>query len=235
VPAGGDAHDVELSGAQVAELEAADVVLHVGGGLQPATDDALEIAPPGLLVDAAEVVELQAGDGAVDPHFWLDPRLLAEVAAAAAAAFAEADPDGAAGYRDRAAGLDDRLLALDDEITATLDGCDGALLVTSHEAFGYLTRRHGLEQVGLTGLDPQVPPSPARVRRVVDLLQDREVSTIFFERAAGPRLTRALAQDLDLRTAVLDPVERTPAAGEDYLSVMDDNREALAAGLVCGG
>jgi zinc transport system substrate-binding protein len=105
--------------------------------------------------------------------------------------------------------------------------------VTSHEAFGYLAQRYGLVQIGIAGLDPAVEPSPARMRDVVDVIEGRDVRTLFFEVSTGPALARALADDLGVRTGVLDPVERPPGPGEDYLSTMRANLRALQQGLDC--
>ncbi|WP_380167713.1 metal ABC transporter substrate-binding protein [Jannaschia sp. R86511] len=236
-PPGADGHDVELTPSQVARLGEVDLVVHLSGGLQPATDDALEVVPPAALVDAADVVDLaptRGSDGAADPHFWLDPLLLADLGDRVAATLGQVDPDRTRDWDWRAADLRARLETLDVELTEALAPCDGAALVVSHEAFGYLADRHGIEQVGLTGIDPEVPPTPARLRRAVEVVEGRDVGTVFFERSAGPRVTEALADDLGLATGVLDPLEQHPGAGEDYESVMRANLVALTDGLSCG-
>lgn len=149
-----------------------------------------------------------------------------------AATLADVDPDRAEDWARRGGDLRARLESLDADLTAGLAPCDGAALVVSHEAFGYLADRHGIDQVGLTGLDPEVPPTPARLRRAVEAVEGRDVDTVFFERSAGPRVTEALAQDLDLATGVLDPLEQQPVEG-DYESVMRANLAELQAGLNC--
>jgi len=72
-----------------------------------------------------------------------------------------------------------------------------------------LAERYGLVQVGIAGLDPAVEPSPARLRDVVEVVEGRDVRTVFFEVSTGPGLTRALADDLGLRTGVLDDNDRS--------------------------
>jgi zinc transport system substrate-binding protein len=58
---------------------------------------------------------------------------------------------------------------------------------------------------------------------------------VFSERLAGPELTGALARDLGLRTAVLDPVEGLTSddSGDDYLSLMRANLSALEEANGC--
>ena len=54
-------------------------------------------------------------EGGGDPHVWLDPTLVASLSDRLAAAFAEADPAGAAGFTDRAEALRIELESLDRE------------------------------------------------------------------------------------------------------------------------
>jgi zinc transport system substrate-binding protein len=53
----------------------------------------------------------------------------------------------------------------------------------------------------------------------------------------SPKVTETLADDLGVRTAVLDPLEglseEATAAGDDYVSVMRANLAELEEGLVC--
>ncbi|WP_432534253.1 metal ABC transporter substrate-binding protein [Kineococcus arenarius] len=228
VPPGGDSHDVELTAAQVGALGEADLLVHQSG-LQPSTDDALEVSAPGRVVDTAGLADLDA-----DPHFWLDPLRLAEAGELVADALAELDPAAAADYAAGAEALAEQAGALDAEYAQALAPCRGATLVTSHEAFGYLAERYGLRQVGIAGIDPHVEPSPARVRRVVDVVRDAGVRTVFFESSTSPGVTETLARELGVGTGVLNPVERAEE-GEDYPAVMRRNLEALTSGLVCDG
>lgn len=223
---GADSHDAEISTRQLADVVAADVVVHLSG-LQPAVDAALESRPPEHLVDAVAYA-----DDEDDPHFWLDPTRLAALGHDVAAELSEVDPGGAADYEAGARALDAELGRLDADYTAALAGCRDAALVTSHEAFGYLADRYGLRQIGIAGIDPTVEPSPARIRDVLEVARDNGVRTIFFEATANPAVAEKLASELGVTTAVLHPVERVDA-GDDYLGLMRENLAALQAGLTC--
>ncbi|ACZ31186.1 periplasmic solute binding protein [Xylanimonas cellulosilytica DSM 15894] len=173
--------------------------------------------------------------GGLDPHFWLDPTRLAQLAQPVADALSAADPDNAATFAANAAALVERLDDLDQELAAGLAPFAGATLITSHTAFGYLADRYGLAQVGVTGLDHDIEPSPARMREIGDLARRYGVTTLFSETLVSPRVIATLASDLGLRTAVLDTVEGLGQddadAGEDYVSIMQRNLTALTEGL----
>ncbi|GEA87101.1 metal ABC transporter substrate-binding protein [Cellulomonas cellasea] len=240
VPPGGEPHDLEISPHKVRELRDADLVVYLSG-LQPAADEAVATRDQEHVVDAAVGAGVGPGgdgSGARDPHFWLDPTLLAAVGSHVADALAGADPEHADDYAAAADRLAGELATLDTELADGLAACAGATLVTSHEAFGYLADRYGLVQVGISGLDPEVEPSPARLRDVGEVVATSGVRTLFFERSAGPGLAAALAEELGVGTAVLDPLETQPPgesdAEPDYPAVMRSNLAALRSGLACG-
>jgi zinc transport system substrate-binding protein len=225
--AGADSHGTEISTRQVVELTEADVVVHLSG-LQPAVDDALTTRPPEHLVDAVTYA-----DDENDPHFWLDPSRMAALGQDVAAELTAVDPDGADAYAAGATSFAAEMDQLDADYATALQGCQDAALVTSHEAFGYLADRYGLRQIGIAGIDPEVEPSPARIRDVMEVARENAVTTIFFEGTANPAVSEKLAADLGVRTAVLHPVEQVDE-GTDYLSLMRENLEALRTGLNCG-
>lgn len=247
-PPGGESHDLELSPSAVAGLGDADLVVYLSG-FQAATDAAVASTAPAHAVDAAQAAALEVapdgvapgtsgtfGTSSLDPHFWLDPTRLADVGHQVADALAEVDPEHAAEFAGAADDLAADLDALDGELAAGLAACRGATLVASHEAFGYLAQRYGLHQVGLSGIDPEVEPSPARLRDVAATVRAEGVRTLYFEVLTSPKVTQTLAEDLGVGTAVLDPLEgRTEGDDRDYLDIMRDNLDALASGLVCAG
>ena len=234
VPPGGSSHGLELSAAQVGAVGEADLLVHQSH-LQPAADEAIEQQASGVVVDAARTAEDAGVGDAADPHVWLDPVVMTAVAEQVGAAMAEVDPDGAAAYEQATDALVADLAGLDADYSAGLAGCQGATVVTSHEAFGHLAARYGLEQTGITGVDPEVEPSPARLRDVAEVVQAEGVRTVFFESSSSPEVAATMAEDLGVTMAVLDPLERHVDGAPDYLATMRANLVALQDGLVCAG
>ncbi|MDR0593451.1 MAG: metal ABC transporter substrate-binding protein [Bifidobacteriaceae bacterium] len=224
-PKGAEPHDSELELSQVSALGQADLLVTLGG-FQAAVDDAVRSNPPREVLDAAPLVQLEDGD----PHFWLDPTRLAELAAPIAEALGRADPHGAQGYDSRAAAVAAELEDLDRELAEGLAGFQGAVLVTTHAAFRYFAGRYGLETVSVSGVDPEAEPSPARIADVAEQLADLPVKTIYFEDQASPKTAEVLAERLDLATGMLSPLEND--ASGDYPDAMRANLAELQSGLV---
>lgn len=265
---GQEPHDLDLTIAQTASLESADLVV-LEEGFQPAVDAAAENTDAPIL-DAAAVVDLipstegdhdhegeseeehadeevhseeEEGhpeeedghdDGDLDPHFWLDPLLVADFADSVADELAEVDPDGAQTYADNAAALRDELVSLDEEYASGLASCERTTTVVSHQAFAYLTR-YGLEFEAIAGLSPDAEPTAADLAHLQEVIEADGVTTVFSERLVSPKMAETLADDLGVATAVLDPLEglSDETADEDYLSIMRSNLSALQQANGC--
>jgi zinc transport system substrate-binding protein len=239
---GAEPHDVELTPRQVGSLSSADLVVYERS-FQPAVDQAVDQSGAADVLDTATVVPLEPlgtaeeghEDGGLDPHVWLDPGNVARIATAVAQRLAARDPARAADYEANARRLADELGALDAQFRSGLASCDRSDFVTTHAAFGYLARRYGLTQIGITGLTPDVEPSPARVAEVQREAAQHGVTTIFYETLVSPAIAQSVAGDLGLRIDVLDPIEGITDAsrGRDYLAVMRANLTALEKANGC--
>lgn len=224
---GVEPHDLELSPDDLEAIAEADVVVMLGGGFQPAVEQAVEAEARGTVVDAMDLVE-PIGD---DPHVWLDPlryRAIADGLAAAMTA-AGADADGAAAFTSE-------LSDLDAEFSDGLAACTSRLLVTTHEAFGYLADRYDLQQQAASGITPESEPDAARLAELEALIRDEGITTVFAE-PGGTALAQTLADEAGIEVAELNPLEGLTQeqldSGEDYPSVMLDNLDALREGLGC--
>jgi zinc transport system substrate-binding protein len=244
---GTEPHDLSLDISQTAAVVDADLIV-LQHDFQPAVDETVEAnAPEAAIVDAADVVELmpvsehehehdEAGHdhGDLDPHFWQDPLLVADLGDAVADQLAELDPDGAATYEDNAATLRGELEALDQEYVDGLARCERTTTVVSHEAFSYLAR-YGLQLEAIAGLSPDAEPTPADLAKLQQLITEDGITTVFSERLASSKMADSLAGDLGLETAVLDPIEglSDETSDDDYLSLMGQNLDALRKANGC--
>jgi zinc transport system substrate-binding protein len=244
---GAEPHDLELTPQDVARVADADLVVYLGG-FQPAVDDAVSTEGAGHGFNVARAAQLdlvytpiEEGQahadeaGATDPHFWLDPTRLATVVDAIAGRLSRLDPPHAADYRRNADRVTTRLDVLDRMYVTGLADCANTDLVTSHNAFGYLARRYGLTQEGITGLTPDAEPNPGDLAAVATFVRTHRVQTIYYETLVSPRIAQTVASETGAKTAVLDPIEglTNRSQGRDYLAIMRANLANLRAGQPC--
>lgn len=240
-PPGVEPHDLELTPDDVEALAAADVVLTMSGGFQPAVEEAAATSR-GTVIDvlalAGDTIPPGAGDGpSVDPHVWLDPGRWARVVRSLGADFARALP-ASCDARANAAAYAKELDILDARFTEGLSGCARTTIVTTHAAFGYLADAYGLTQEAIAGLVPESEPSAQRLAELRDLVQREGVTTVFTEDLVPPDVAETLATEAGVAVATLHTLEGLTddqlAAGEDYRSVMRENLATLEEALGCG-
>lgn len=242
-PPGVEPHDLELTPDQLEAITTADVVLYLGGGFQPAVQDALADAEGATVDVSAGLRSLSVPSGqsepnlTADPHVWLDPVLYAQVAGKVEAALANARPSDAASFSRNAKAFEAQLSSLSDTFRSGLADCERNVIVTSHAAFGYLARRFGLRQEPISGLSPDAEPTPQHLADLQRLVERDGVTTIFTEVLVSPKVAETLASATGATTAVLDPLESlTPSelsAGDDYVSIMRQNLAKLRIALGC--
>ena len=243
-PPGVEPHDLELAPDDIETIVTADVVIYLGGGFQPAVEDALAETEDAVLVDALDAVDTEparpgeAEEGlTVDPHVWLDPARFEQVVEEVAGALSEADPANEAAYGSNAEAYVAELATLDEEFRTGLSDCERTTIVTSHEAFGYLADAYGLTEVAIAGLSPEAEPDAQQIAELLDLVEQQGVTTIFAEELVSPKVAETLADEAGIEVDVLDPLESLTdeqvEAGEDYVSVMRENLDRLRAALDC--
>lgn len=257
-PAGAEPHDLEITTTQLDLIESAGTVVLLGGGFQPSLEDAagddavLVLDELGISGEVEEHAHGPKGDASLDdhahdhfgdaperddheepapeegdhdegldPHVWLDPLRMADIVDIVAEAM---------GRTEQAGPVRERLEALHAQYEDGLADCDRDLIVTAHEAFGWLVDRYGLRHESLTGVSPEQEPDPRRLAQLADLVRDEGVTTIFTEELVSPRVAEALAREAGVETATLDPIE---GAGGDYISRMEENLAALREALGC--
>ena len=184
------------------------------------------------------LLTLREGDerGGHDPHIWLDPDNARAIVAAVATVLAEADPANRRAYAANAAQLDARIAVLDAEIEALLAPVRARPYLTAHDAYRYFERHYGLNAVGAVSPTPERQPGArhlATLRRVIEASGAR---CLFSEPQFEPAVAVALAADLSLRRAELDPLGAALTPGPDaWFALMREIANALARCLGGGG
>jgi len=239
---GAEPHDLELSPQQVAAVTIAPLVLYIKG-FQPSVDDAVAQNPGGALDAGVEVQGLDVASESIspgapaaarDPHIWLDPRNMATIIDAIAGRLSALDPANAKTYAANALATKDKLNSLDREWASGTATCASRDLVVSHDAFGYLAKRYGFTQIGISGLSPDAEPSPAKLAEVTDFVRAHDVATIYYETLVDPKVAQTIATETGTTTAVLDPLEGLAAGStQDYISVMRSDLATIRQGQGC--
>lgn len=242
-PAGAEPHDYEPTAQDMARIEQSKLLILNGGKLETWGDKIKEN------LNGAEVMVVIAGDGIVtqrliengksirDPHIWLSPLLAKREVETILNGFIRVDPKNKQYYVTNTNNLLFQLDALDSEYRQGLIQCNQKDIITSHAAFGYLTKAYGFNQVSISGLSPDSEPSIKQIAKVSQFAKNHNAKYIFFESLVSPKLSETIANEVGAKTLILNPIEGVSSedmkAGKNYFTIMEDNLSNLRLALEC--
>lgn len=182
-----------------------------------------------LLEVRGAAVGAQAGHahGSGNPHYWLDPSNAEIITGYILEALARLDPPNAKHYEARRVAFLARLAEKLREWDAALTGLRGVPLIAYHNSWAYFARRFRLNIAGTIEPRSGVPPSPAHLARLVQLMREKGIKTIVRQPMEPARYPAFLAEKTGAVVVVLAAsVGALPQAG-DYLALFDANVKAL--------
>ena len=116
---------------------------------------------------------------------------------------------------------------MDKEYTEAFSQAKQKSFVTQHSAFAYLALDYGLTQVPISGVSAESDPSAKRIASLSKYVSEYDIKYIYFEENASSSIAKTLANEVGVKTAVLNPIESLTKdqlkKGEDYVSVMTEN------------
>jgi zinc transport system substrate-binding protein len=158
-----------------------------------------------------------------DPHIWLSPPLVKQMAVTIRDALVDIDPAGKQVYDENLQLFHRRLDSLDTYIRTTLAPVKGTELFVFHPAFGYFADEYGLVQkpVETGGKEP----SARDLAALVEEARAHRPKVIFVQPQYSKKSARALAAQIGSAVVPINPLP------EDYFAEMREMCEKIRAGL----
>ena len=253
---GVEAHDFEPAPGDIRDIGAADVLVYVAPSFERWVADAISsVGGDIVVVETADLPEGEEDEHAddegdehseddpghdhegADPHVWLNPIEATQQIRAIQAGLTEADAEGAALYQQNADALVAELTELDREFSEALSSCALSHMVVSHEAYGHLAGRYGIEQIALAGLSAEFESTPQRIADVIREMERLGIEHILQEPILSDELAKTVAGETGAVLLPLHPLESLTRdqidAGDTYFTVMRRNLESLRTALQC--
>jgi zinc transport system substrate-binding protein len=233
VPTGTEPHDWEPAIKDMASFENCDILFYNGAGMESWIEKVQSSVSNNL-----EYVELSDGiadENAADPHIWLSPANAKLMAERIAEVLSQADAENAAYYGNNLSDFEQKLDELDKNYKTVTTSFKNKDIVVSHEAYSYLCAEYGLNQVSIDGISADSEPSPEKMKQLVNYINDNNIKYIFYEELLSPKTAQTLATETGAQLLPLNPFEGLTddeiAAGEDYISVMEENLNNINTAL----
>ena len=243
-PQTGCLHDYQLSTADLKVLDAADVLVVNGAGMESFLDKIVEEMPAVQVVTASDGMELLADEHEmhveeheVNPHVWVSPSGAAQEVRNIAAGLMAADPAHAEAYAANGEAYAAQLEALAAEMKEGLSPLASRKIVTFHEAFPYFAQEFGFEIAAVVESEPGQEPVAKEIDALIQTMQQEEIPAIFVESQYADTTARLVAEETGAGIYELDLVVTgdTDAPAEEvrgsYEAAMRTNLEVLTEAL----
>ncbi len=225
VPTGTEPHDWEPSTKDMADLIKADVIFYNGLGMEGWIDKVKSSV--GEDVKFVELSEGIADENTNDPHIWLDPNNAEKMCISILDELCELDSVNSNVYEQNSSNLISEIQKVDNEYKTALTGISNNKIVVAHEAYSYLCKAYGLEQIPIEGISADSEPSPSKMKELINTLIDKNIKYVFFEELVSSKVAETLAAETGAELLELNPIEGLTdeeiANGDNYVSVMRKN------------
>ncbi len=242
VPEGSDAHDFEPTIKDMGRLTETDLLFMNGLEMEPWVEKAVDNSGNTELatVDLSEGVDLihldeveddhdhenDAHDhGDYDPHIWMSIDSLIIMAENVKSELSSVYPEGSEDFVKNFEAFSSEAMAMKEEHQKKFEAYNGRAFVTGHAAFGYMTRELGLVQKSVEGPFQEGEPTPKKLEDLINFVKSEEISTIFLEEAASPKVSETLARETGSQTVAINPLEASgellPSLKETYEKVLE--------------
>ncbi len=179
--------------------------------------------------------------GGYDPHVWHDVSLWMKAVERIRDTLAQADPNNAEYYHSNAKNYLAALKTLHDDLQnlAAQIPAQRRILVTTHDAFGYLGRAYGFEVRGLQGLNTETEAGVADVRELAAFIIEHRIPAIFVETStpsqgikAVQAAVRAKGFEVEIGGGLFADAMGTPGTPEGtYIGLMRYNIDTIVNAL----
>ncbi|MBN1395808.1 MAG: zinc ABC transporter substrate-binding protein [Pirellulales bacterium] len=219
VEAGQDPHTFAPTPRQVVALGRARLFFQIGMPFENALLEKLKRSAPQMeIIDAAAGIKRRMMDhdcvehdhadhrGTPDPHVWLSPPLLKIEAGNVAVALERADPAHAEDFRRNLDELLARIDAVHGRIEKLLAPHRGRSFYVFHPGFGYFADVYGLNEEAIESGGR--PPSPKRLRALVEKARSEGAKTVFIQPQFDPRSASKIADAVGGSVVLIDGLEK---------------------------
>lgn len=217
LPPGQSAHDYMLRPADVVTVRNSDLLVWIGPAMEPwllqLSQQMPELKSMALLPNAQEHDHVEHQEDVlsealtVDPHAWLDPVAMANMAEPVASRLQQLLPDQALLVRQRLAAFQQEMKTLDAELRSQFALVQHVGFVVYHDSYGPLVARYQLNQRAAVWHHEAMVTGVRDRANMITLLKSGEIACVFYEPEYGREAVMSwLAQtSTGVKVAELDP------------------------------
>lgn len=199
---GTDPHLYKPTRSDLISLKEADLVFYNGLKLEGKMEDSLEkLSQSKNVVAVTEKLAkntdyLLSEEDHYDPHVWMDVQGWIKVVNTISEALISFDSENTSSYQENTASYLEKLNALDSYAKKSLATVpkNQRVLVTAHDAFGYLGKAYQVEVKGIQGISTESEAGVKDIENLVNFLVEKKIPSVFVETSVSDQNIKALLE-----------------------------------------
>lgn len=249
IPPGVEPHDYEITTKTLKDIQNADLLIKNGLGIDSFADKIenesglkIVVASEGItpisydeeeehVHEEDEAHEHEHEHGQYDPHVWLDIDLAIKQCENIKNALVKVDEENKEYYENNYKEYIKKLEDLNSKYNNELEGLSKENIIVSHDAYGYLCKKYGFNQLSITGISPNQEPSLSKISEISNYAKENNIGYILFDGLVNPKVAETIANEAKIKTEVLYSIDGVTKSdfvnNEDYISLMIKNLETL--------
>ncbi len=242
-----DPHLYHPTRTDVSKMMKADIVFYNGinleGKMEHFLEDLASKKPTISIGSALNIDKLQTigDDKEYDPHIWMDVNNWIIGGKTVVKALSNISPENADLYEKNNITYIDKLQKLDSNVRSTISGIkkENRVLVTAHDAFGYLGSAYDIDVIGIQGISTESEAGLNKVKQLVTLIVERNIPAVFIETSVGDHNIKAVIEGAKARghEVIIGGELFSDAMGVEgtvestYIGMMEHNVKTIANAL----
>ena len=237
VPRNNDAHMYIPTPSDAAAIDKADLIIFNGLGFEGWIYRLLEDASGrGVQLNASRGVDFIMNDNEVDPHAWQSFQNIKIYVINISEMLIMLMPQFSEYLLNRQKVYLKKLDDLENELNGKISkiSISKRIVVTSHDAFGYLGREFNIKFLAPQGFSLDVEATAKDVAAVVDQIRNKQVSAIFVENINNPKLLNTIAKEANVEVGgrlYSDALSEIDGLADSYLNMMQHNIQSIIKSL----
>ncbi len=241
IKAGVDLHDYQPTARDVARLKGADLIIWHGLGVEADFERFLKGVDRSHFITVTEGIELieeenGRGEKMVNPHAWMDPKMVMIYVDHIREGLIKADPENADYYRERAAAYQERLKQLDGAIEALFSNIpeEKRWIVTNEPSMSYFARAYQFKEATLWNLFDLEEGTPEQMRTLLKVIEEEQIPTLFSENTLSDRVMKQVARESGIHfggVLYTDALSSKEGGVSTYLELLEESARVIAEGL----
>lgn len=187
IPAGEDPHVYQPKASNLKTIVESDLLFYQGLNFEGRMADVLTDGIPTAEDFENDSLETEA-EGEIDPHFWFDIELYKQAMTIVKDELTAAAPEHQESFQANLDAYFEQLEELDEYAKERISEIpeESRVLITPHDAFGYLSASYDLEVHAPQGFSTDSEVSNNMINETADLIMENHIKSIFVETTTNP-------------------------------------------------